>query len=284
MDLSEKKKLRRYQNPAQKKFPLTKIFCFPWMQFRIKKTKTIFLSHLLLLLSALASACRHNCLVGGVADVVVASDKKRVISVGEDGLMVVWSLAGQRDLPAKPFAIGAMETVADAKVPEPQEITYIMKAEEERTKVLQTKYEWHRKEVSGKIGTLRDQLQEYKQENTTAAADEKLETQAFMIESQRLEIEEQGRQLMAEKEDEIKWTNLAKDCISDRIKKQCWDSMSQHLKILKGMQEKTKIEVPSYVIQKTTHDDRTLLRKVKFLREVCHVGYTLVILGGFVGQ
>eukprot|EP01061_Rhynchopus_euleeides_P026596 TRINITY_DN43382_c0_g1_i1.p1 TRINITY_DN43382_c0_g1~~TRINITY_DN43382_c0_g1_i1.p1 ORF type:complete len:210 (+),score=80.20 TRINITY_DN43382_c0_g1_i1:76-630(+) len=161
-----------------------------------------------------------------------------------------------------------MEVDPDAATPSIEEHTYISKADEERSKALQAKYEWHRKEVGARIATLRDQLQHYKTENVAAAEDEKLETQAFMIESQRQEIQEEGRKLMEEKEEEIKWTNLAKEHIADRIKKQCWDSMSQHLKVLKGMQEKTQIEVPSYVIEKHTNEQRVLLRKMKFMREV----------------
>ena len=91
-----------------------------------------------------------------------------------------------------------------------------------------------------------------------------------MIESQREEIEELGRQQMISEEEEIKWSNLTKNYLADCIKKQCWDSMETHLLVLRGLNpNKTDtVQVPNYNILKVPQKDKLLLRKIKFLREV----------------
>eukprot|EP01060_Flectonema_neradi_P002989 TRINITY_DN1186_c0_g1_i3.p1 TRINITY_DN1186_c0_g1~~TRINITY_DN1186_c0_g1_i3.p1 ORF type:complete len:1505 (+),score=344.76 TRINITY_DN1186_c0_g1_i3:118-4632(+) len=215
-----------------------------------------------------ASCCRHSCMYGGIAGLCVSSDRKWLITAGGDGCIAVWSLAPVGpEVCETPFRIIDQSELVEVN---DETVTYVIKAEEERKRLVQTQYASVREATIKQIDGLRQRLQLYKEENTNAKPEEKLETQAFMIESQREEIEELGKQQMLDKEEEIKWSNLTKNYIADNIKKQCWDSMQTHLLILKGLNpnKPETAQVPNYNIQKVPQKEKVLLRKVKFLREV----------------
>eukprot|EP01063_Lacrimia_lanifica_P024109 TRINITY_DN32071_c0_g1_i1.p1 TRINITY_DN32071_c0_g1~~TRINITY_DN32071_c0_g1_i1.p1 ORF type:complete len:1620 (+),score=651.41 TRINITY_DN32071_c0_g1_i1:66-4862(+) len=218
------------------------------------------------------SVLNHRCLFGGCVGLIV--NGRKLVSVGGDGLLVVYALEAKENeiQDAAPFTISQSAQLSDGAEVGEEETTYLVRVAEERHNLLQMKHEPYRKALMDKIAGLRDRLQEYKRINANAAPDEKLETQAFMIESQRREILDQGERLRQEKVEEIKWCNLARDYLADGIKKQCWNSMSTHLKVLKGIAPNAnlnpQITVPNYSIRSVSDKDNSLLRKVRFMREV----------------
>eukprot|EP01059_Diplonema_ambulator_P000936 TRINITY_DN10727_c0_g1_i1.p1 TRINITY_DN10727_c0_g1~~TRINITY_DN10727_c0_g1_i1.p1 ORF type:complete len:952 (+),score=552.80 TRINITY_DN10727_c0_g1_i1:1971-4826(+) len=196
----------------------------------------------------------------------VSHNKKRLVTIGSEGLLGVYAIANDAKLEELPFRI--VDQVGEDTGVQDEDVVYMIKVEEEKKRLVDIKYAAHRQGVIDQIAKLRDHLQHYKDENSRAQPEEKLETQAFMIESQRLAIQEEGSKLCEEKEEEIKWSNLANDYISGNIKKQCWDSMQTPLTVLKGIGAKNDVEVPNYNILRVSQQEKSVLRKIKFLREV----------------
>ncbi|KAJ9437195.1 Cilia- and flagella-associated protein 43 [Diplonema papillatum] len=207
--------------------------------------------------------------MGGIAGMCVSPDGKRATTVGRDGLFGVWALGSEprRDVPLQdvPFRIADQDELVQVKE---EEAVYTVKAERQHLAALRAQHGDHRAQVIDRISQLRDALQHFKLENSEAAAEEKLETQAFMLASQREAIEELGRQKMAEKEEDIKWCNLAKDYVAHNLKRDNYDAMDAHLLVLHGLTGAQQPKVPSYTIRKVSHKEKVILRKLKFLREV----------------
>eukprot|EP00755_Sulcionema_specki_P018594 Sspe_Gene.67266::Locus_39709_Transcript_1_1_Confidence_1.000_Length_3660::g.67266::m.67266 len=214
---------------------------------------------------AKASVNCHSPFDAGCTDISLSPDTQWLLTTGADGVLAIWSVHRSVHLDQVPFRI--MDQAELVEVPD-DENTYIVKRELEHQRKLDLKYKAHREQMYNQIADLREQLKEYREENSRASPEEQLDVSEFMIKSQREEILEEGRQRMLQVEDEIKWKNLANEYIADKIKKECWECMEEHLLVLHGMNPKTDIQVPNYNILKVGHHQKTLLRKIRFLRKV----------------
>ena len=94
---------------------------------------------------------------GGVAGICISPDRKWLITAGGDGTLAVWSLGSNNsDISEIPFRIVDQSELGE--VPE-ETVTYVLKAEEERKRLVQTKYESVRESTIKQIEELRQQLQ-----------------------------------------------------------------------------------------------------------------------------
>eukprot|EP00756_Hemistasia_phaeocysticola_P010484 Hpha_TRINITY_DN15020_c5_g1::TRINITY_DN15020_c5_g1_i1::g.124570::m.124570 len=216
------------------------------------------------------SVQKHACFStssskGGIQAMVASPDQRWFVTAGGDGNIGVWTWGHQT--PHVPMSIANQTELVE--LPE-EENVYLVKRQMDCDRMLAIKYQSHREEVISKIERLREQLQSYKKENQDAEADEKLDVGEFMIPAQREELRNLGDEMCEAKAEDIKWQNLTHEFVRDKIEKECYDCMNEHLVVVKPIREARGeiIQVPNYNIVKVDPSDLRILKKVKFLRRV----------------
>jgi len=216
------------------------------------------------------SVQRHACFStstskGGIQAMVSSPDQRWFVTAGGDGNIAVWTWGHQS--PQVPMSIANQTELSE--LPDEEDV-YLVRRQKDCERMLAIKHQGHRDEVISKIESLREQLQAYKQENQLAESDEKLDVGEFMIPSQREELRKQGDELCEAKAEDIKWQNLTHDYVRDKIEKECYECMNEHLVVVKPIREERgeTIQVPNYSINKVDPRELRILKKVKFLRRV----------------
>uniref|UniRef100_A0A7S4G316 Cilia- and flagella-associated protein 43 n=1 Tax=Eutreptiella gymnastica TaxID=73025 RepID=A0A7S4G316_9EUGL len=211
---------------------------------------------------AAKSVQRHWPFGQGITAAAWATDGKTIFSTGADGYTFCCRFKGARKDVA-PYTLDAQEE-ADEELEEEDIFTVKRQKEEERFTYMSNQP--YREEVKAKVAKMAERLIELKEANGKAEEMEKLEPQEFMVESVKEEARAEGDKMVERVREEMRWENVERDYTSDRIKKECYDTMEAKIVIIHGMI--ADLEVPNFNVRLKDKKAAALLKKIKFMRKV----------------
>ncbi len=117
------------------------------------------------------------------------------------------------------------------------------------------------------INKLKATINEIVIKNNKAPPLERLNPSELIVDLEEKErLTEEGEKQVKELKESIVMDNVARDLISSRIIKECWDSMEEQAVLVKAF--KKKIAVPNYPLRKKNESEYTTLRRVMILRKI----------------
>eukprot|EP00668_Euglena_longa_P015873 GGOE01020048.1.p1 GENE.GGOE01020048.1~~GGOE01020048.1.p1 ORF type:complete len:1603 (+),score=697.34 GGOE01020048.1:27-4811(+) len=205
---------------------------------------------------------RHSPFGTGITGAAWGNDNRMVFTVGADGFVFCLRLRG----PAKEHSFYTSEAPQEIEIVPEEEDLFTVKLRKQEEAFIYMTNESYRAEVKAKVAQLARRLAALKKANEMAEEMEKLGPQEFMVESMKEEARIEGDAKVATVREEIRWQNVARDYLVDKIKRECYDAMEVKINVLRGMV--ADVEVPNYNVRFKAKADAKLLRKVKFLRRV----------------
>uniref|UniRef100_A0A7S3D8R0 Cilia- and flagella-associated protein 43 n=1 Tax=Palpitomonas bilix TaxID=652834 RepID=A0A7S3D8R0_9EUKA len=122
-------------------------------------------------------------------------------------------------------------------------------------------------ELRAKLEDLKERFQKVLLANDDVPDIEKLERMEFVIDTEAKEAYiKAGEEAVSETKEQIKWENLAKEYMTEKIRAECWDSMEAHEIKLVGFEK--PVEVNTYPLHRTNPAEERRLEVVKKLRSM----------------
>ena len=225
-------------------------------------------------LFALVKICPHNFVQGGVNSVCFSADSRYLLSAGADGGLFCWNL----NIPARRdnlninhvHSIVSPALLAELRVINENELSAITFDEKRKQQAdlffsqeSQEKQTLLKEEVTALKVLFRDLLTE----NETVPEFEKLPREAFVVdEKEVLRITEEGNKAAHQIYEEIKYENMGKEIVMQRIKQQCWDTMEVKGSHLASF--RSQLLVPNFPIRLITPSERSVLDKIMLNRKL----------------
>jgi hypothetical protein len=151
--------------------------------------------------------------------------------------------------------------------PGPDAPSFLAKMEEAHRIHLSDESQDRRNAFRADITTLRDRFQALLSRNSLVPELEQLARTEFIIDEAGVkELRSQGDLAAAEVFEEVKYDNLGKELVTERIKNQVWDSM--HTQGMMLVAFKSGLEVPNFPIQKMSTKEIAMLEKITFARQL----------------
>eukprot|EP00736_Rhodelphis_marinus_P005384 Rmarinus@m.3524 len=197
--------------------------------------------------------------VGGVGMIAVAPDAQFVFSAARveldspvvyghelccDGNEMFLRSVEEKPCSAEPsyqplnFPMNAPDTVE----------TVVERRLREVTERRQPEIETHQTALRSKIKDLKERFMELLDENDQVPDLEKMERLEFVIDKHRHdELVEEGEKLKSEVRQEIEYSNLCRDLIWERVKKEFWDSMERPSRAIEAFASGVSVECYSII-------------------------------------
>jgi WD40 repeat protein len=218
--------------------------------------------------------CRHDSASGGIVSAALST--RLLVTCGGDGSVSVWNAshltaATPSPRPA-PWVERSSNPLTVTAAPESTRV------EDERLFFLeQRKHNLEaadrdanaaaRKEVRGRVETLRARLHEVREDNAVAADDERVTNRDFLVERDQSHFDTGVTASIDAMRDDVKWKDLHADFVTHTLKSECWDQMATKLTPMYGL-AKADLCVFSCHRRVVPASKHALLRKLKFLRRV----------------
>ena len=207
---------------------------------------------------------------GGIVEVSISKSNGSVLVVSKSGAIQVLQtkinearrqVHSYRGMPS-PLMTEVNKLSSIRISPQPSQISWAQKQEEERTAKERQKYEVQINEVTNALDELRTNVAKLLKENEKLPESERIDRHEF-----ELDVDEQQRRKnegLDKEEDlmlELRAWQLARKKVGRKIKKEVWDDMEVKGRCIKGM--KDKLTVSNYPLKPTTMEEDELLEQVK---------------------
>ena len=209
------------------------------------------------------SVTRHSVFDGGIASLDVSSSSTCICTVGNDGLVAVWTLSGVGSSEAViERAASGLPPSADIGEDEPTVLDSMSHIEQQKAIVQHREV---KEKLMSDVELLRERFLALLERNKEVDELERLERKEFIIDQEEYEklLAESAEAVQAVAE-EVKFTSLGYQLIWDRIKKEMHESMDARQETLSSFTAPTCVK--SIPIRKMGKAEETRLTHIRSLR------------------
>lgn len=214
---------------------------------------------------AVVHANRHVPTENGIVSVSCSSDSQHILTGGGDGYSFLWYFAKSQKQHHRAFRIVEQPPlVRDVD----EEMFFVDQRKQHAREIDLVTHATHRDGVKRAVDGLRDRLCTIRKENEESQADEKVDLTDFLPPEDRRNFMEKCSEATNQMKDEVRFSNLNRDFLIEKIKQQCWETMDTKLTPIHSLVPSHDIEVFNFHSRQVDKRELALLRKLKFLRRV----------------
>ena len=245
--------------------------------------------------SQAATVARHVSVAGGVTGICISPDSMRLVSCGHDGVITV-NTFGKGVATFQRGVYVAAEPVGEPAKEDAKTLYFADKRAIDRHELELVQHESYRANIRATIEKLSRRLSEIRAENAKCEPDEKVALIDFLVPQEKDRFGATTTQAIEKMRQDVRWENLRRDYLIDKLKRECVDVMETPLTKVKAMlvgPEAAKVLQAAAGKKKATQDagqsaltpsadqsvhnlpyrkqdpnDLLILRKLKFLRLV----------------
>jgi len=223
----------------------------------------------------IAKFTAHNASLGGVNEVAFSDDGTYLLTAGHDGGVFCWNVSqvktdAQPHFPPKaPITIRTkvLEGMESVEEPGRDAPLFLDAASSGGAVSADSRQKNLREQLIKSLDRFKKIFQAVLQRNENAPDMERLSLNEFAVDLElRDKLVADGEQRVKEVREEITSQYKGKELIADRIKQQCWNSMTVKGKLFKGF--KTDIEVSNFPLRTLSEKETRKISQIQFLRRM----------------